>query len=117
MAWTLFIIGVTLVVPPAPGAPLQVDRLYHGVGTPLSVTVGPVDDKHVELALVTADGSLLTPAVAVTPGRVDVAALLPAVHELKQNKPRITPHSLRNKLQPHQPKNKSRYTRNKPQLS
>jgi len=82
VAWTLFLIGATLVVSPASGAPLQVDRLYHGVGTPVIVTVGPVDQEQVELVLMAADGLPLSPAVAVAPGRVDVSTLLPEVNQL-----------------------------------
>ncbi len=84
MAWTLFLIGATLVAPPEPPAPLQVDRLYHGVGSSVSVTVGPVDAEQVDLVLIAADGSLLSPLVAVTPGRVDVSTLLPEVHGLQR---------------------------------
>ena len=84
MACTLFLIGATLVAPPGLPAPLQVDRLYHGGGSSLSVTVGPVDVEQVELALLAADGSLLGPVVAVTPGRVDVSTLLPEVHGLRR---------------------------------
>ncbi len=84
MAWTLFLIGATLVAAPGPPTPLQVDRLYHGVGSPVSVTLGPVDGEPVQLVLMAADGSLVSPAVAVTPGRVDVSTLLPEVHELRR---------------------------------
>jgi peptidyl-prolyl cis-trans isomerase B (cyclophilin B) len=58
---------------------LQVDRLYHGVDGPVSVTVGPVEGDSVELVLMAADGSLLSAAVSVTPGRLDVSTVLPEV--------------------------------------
>ena len=40
MAWKLLVIGATLVAAPGPPTPLRVDRLYHVVGSPVSVTVG-----------------------------------------------------------------------------
>ena len=83
MAWTLFLIGATLVAAPGPPTPLQVDRLYHVLGSPVIVIVGPVGEP-VELVLMAADGLLLGPVVAVTPGRVDVSTLLPEVRGLRR---------------------------------
>ena len=84
MAWTLILLVATLVGPPVPPAPLQVDRLYHDVDGPVPVTVGPVEGVPVELVLMAADGSLLSEVVPVTPGRLDISTLLPEVHGLKR---------------------------------
>jgi len=61
----------------APDAPLRPDRLYYGVGTPVTVRVEVAGAGDVALALMEADGTLLAPPRATETGPVDVAALLP----------------------------------------
>jgi peptidyl-prolyl cis-trans isomerase B (cyclophilin B) len=70
----------------AEGAPVLVaDRLYCGVGRPVMVTVGRPDSvETVTLALIEADGTPVAPPREVAAERVDMAAVLPEILELRR---------------------------------
>ncbi len=71
---TLVLVAAVLA---APEARLRPDRVYYGIGSPVTVQVEVADGAAVALALMEADGTLLAPPRAVRPGRVDVGALMP----------------------------------------
>jgi peptidyl-prolyl cis-trans isomerase B (cyclophilin B) len=73
MPWTLLLAAVMA----APQARVSPDRLYYGIGNPVTVQVEVADGAAVALALLEADGTLLAPPRTVQPGRVDVGALVP----------------------------------------
>ena len=76
MTWTPLLVALVAAVA-APDARLRPDRVYYGIGNPLMVQVEVADPAAVALVLMEADGTLLAPPRAVTPGPVDVGVLVP----------------------------------------
>ena len=68
-----------------PPAGLAVERLYHGVGRPVPVTVtAPGSRGTVTLVVMDAAGLVQARPVAVRPGRLDLAEVLPGLWQIRR---------------------------------
>ena len=65
--------------------PLAAERLYHGVGRPVVVSVSAPDGvESIELVLLDTEGAIIAGPRTVRPGRVDVAAALGGVWSVRR---------------------------------